>query len=83
MANDAKSTPGATTSSEGAMHCVKGDNPDDCSSLVEFARATHFQNWDDNSGWFAGSMGGSVCTWKGISCTAQKRVSKIVLQKMV
>lgn len=60
--------------------CAPCDHPD-FEGLMEFYDATNGAGWTDNSGWADGAAGDDCepCTWFGITCDANDRVTEIRL----
>ena len=60
--------------------CAKPDNNDDCTALRDLFHATNgtapglFGGWCNSDGWLSGK---SYCTWYGVTCDANGRVSKL------
>merc|ERR1712166_677588 len=56
--------------------CGPTDNPDDCQALSDLYDATNGHRWQRDTNWVSGS---SVCTWFGVKCDANGRVSELAL----
>merc|ERR1711935_527754 len=60
----------------GGAKCAKGDNQDDCAALNDLYHHTNGTNWCNNDG---GMTDSSICTWYGVTCDTNGRVSRLEL----
>jgi len=56
--------------------CHKGDHKDDCAALNGLFHKTDGANWCNKENWATDS---SVCTWHGVTCDTNGRVSELEL----